>query len=102
MDPTLFKALLALLPASTLFAGAVLFVRAKSPRSLLQLLGAAGLLLVILTHICEGLYLLPWMGWGLEHSAGHYVDLCGALLAFTLFPAGYLLHALGRSNRQIN
>jgi succinate dehydrogenase/fumarate reductase cytochrome b subunit len=98
MNPTLLRALFALLPASALFAGALLYVKAKSPRSWLQLLGAGGLLLVILVHVCEGLQVLPWMGWGLEHSAGHYIDLFGALLAFTLFPAGYLLHALGRSN----
>ncbi len=96
MNPTLFKALLALLPASALFAGALLFVKAKSPRSLLQLLGAGCLLLVILTHLCEGLHVLPGMGWGLEHSVGHYLDLCAALLALTLFPVGYLLHALTR------
>ncbi|HKC70994.1 MAG TPA: hypothetical protein VKB60_05180 [Terriglobales bacterium] len=100
MNTTLFKALLALLPASALFAGAlILFSKARGPRSLLQMLGAACLLLVILTHLCEGLHLLPWMGWGLEHSAGHYIDLCAALLAITFFPAGYLLDALAGSNR---
>jgi hypothetical protein len=35
------------------------------------------------------------LGWvGLEHSAGHYLDLSAAVLGFTLFPLGYLLHAL--------
>ncbi len=95
MDPTLFKALLTLLPASALFAGALLlFSQARSPRSLLQVLGASCLLLVIIAHLCEGLRLLPWMGWGREHSAGHYLDLCAAVLGIALFPAGYLLHAL--------
>lgn len=94
MDPTLFKALLALLPGSALFAGALLlFSKSRSPCSLLQLLGAFCLLLVILAHLCEGLHLLPWMGWGLEHSVGHYLDLCAAVLGIALFPAGYLLHA---------
>jgi succinate dehydrogenase/fumarate reductase cytochrome b subunit len=94
MNPTLLKALVGLLPTSMLFCGsAVLFLRAKTPYSLMQLLGAAGIALVILAHICEGLHLFPWMNWGLEHSAGHYVDLSGAVLAFALFPLGYLLHA---------
>lgn len=30
----------------------------------------------------------------LEHSVGHYLDLWGAVLGLTLFPIGYLLHAL--------
>lgn len=63
-------------------------------RSQLQLLGSGCLVLVILTHICEALHLLPWIGWGLEHSAGHYVDLIGAALGLILFPLGYLLHAV--------
>ena len=95
MNSTLFKALLALLPASALFAGALLlFLKARSPRSLLQLLGASCLLLVVAAHICEGLHLLPWMGWGLEHSAGHYLDLFATFLALTLFPVGYVLNAV--------
>lgn len=40
--------------------------------------------------------MLPWMGWGLEHSPGHYVDLLGAVLGVTLFPVGYLVDALAR------
>ena len=31
---------------------------------------------------------------GLEHSAGHYLDLWSAVLGLTLFPVGYLFHAL--------
>ncbi|HJT01502.1 MAG TPA: hypothetical protein VJ756_20575 [Terriglobales bacterium] len=96
MNLTLLQALVALLPASALFAEALLFVKAESPRSRLQLLGAGSLLLVTLVHVCEGLHVLPWTGWELEHTAGHYVDLCGALLALTLFPTGYLLHAFAR------
>ena len=95
MNPTLFRALLVLLPASAVFAGGLLiFLKARSPRSLLQLLGASCLLLVVVTHICEGSHLLPWMGWGLEHSAGHYLDVFATFLALTLFPMGYLLHAV--------
>jgi len=31
------------------------------------------------------------MGWGLEHSVGHDLDLSGAVLGLTLFPLGYAL-----------
>ena len=41
------------------------------------------------------------MHWGLEHSAGHYVDLVGAVLGLTLFPAGYFLHALPRGKTSL-
>jgi len=34
------------------------------------------------------------MGWGLERSAGHYLDLGSAVLGLTSFPLGYLLHTL--------
>jgi succinate dehydrogenase/fumarate reductase cytochrome b subunit len=92
---TFGKSLLALIPASALFAGALaLFLKGKGTSSWLQLLGSASLVLVVLAHVCEGLRLFPTMGWGLEHSAGHYLDLCSAVLALTLFPIGYLLHAL--------
>jgi hypothetical protein len=34
------------------------------------------------------------MGWGIENSAGHYIDLSSAVLGLIFFPIGYLLHAL--------
>jgi len=61
--------------------------------ALLQLLGAACLVAVVLTHLCEAFDLFPWMGWGLPDSVGHYLDLGSAVLGFTLFPIGYLWHA---------
>lgn len=100
MNPTLFKGLLALVPVSLLFAGSmVFFASGKGVGSFLQLLGAGCLVVVVLAHISEALHLFPWMGWGLEHSAGHYLDLSAAVLGFTLFPVGYLLHAL--AERQV-
>jgi len=88
-------ALAALVPVSVLLAGsAVLFSRGKTAWSLLQLLGAGCLMVVVLTHVSEALHLFPWMHWGLEHSAGHYLDLGSAVLGLTLFPFGYLFHAL--------
>jgi hypothetical protein len=94
MNATLLRALVALVPACTLFVGAlVLFFRGKTVCSFLQLLGAGCLVVVVLSHVSEGLHLFPWMNWGLEHSAGHYLDLWSATLGLTLFPIGYLFHA---------
>jgi len=99
-DITLYNALIALVPVCMLLSGsAVLFVRRKAVTSFVQLLGSAGLLLVVLAHICEALKLLPWMHWGREHSIGHYFDLVSAVLGLTLFPIGYLLHALKERRR---
>ena len=64
----------------------------------MQLVGASCIVLVVLTHVCEALHLFPAMHWGLEHGAGHYVDLAGAILGLTLFPAGHFLQAI-RPNR---
>jgi hypothetical protein len=95
---TLFKALIALVPAGMLFSGSlVIFFRQTRLRALLQLIGAACLVVVVVTHIFEALHLLRSMGWGSEHSVGHYVDLASAVLGLTLFPAGYLLQAVGKT-----
>jgi hypothetical protein len=95
MNVGFLKALVPLAPTCILFAGsAVLFFRAKTVWSFLQLLGAGCLVIVVLAHICEALHLFSWMQWGLERSVGHYLDLWSAVLGLTLFPIGYLLHAL--------
>ena len=95
MNAALLKGLAALVPAGMLFSGSVvLFFRGKSVCSLLQLLGAGCLVLVVLTHVREALHLFPWMHWGLEHGVGHYLDFWSAVLGLTLFPVGYLCHAL--------
>ena|SRR5690349_21495643 len=98
MNATLLRAVLALVPALALLAVFLIrFTRTKSTGSLLQLLGAAFLVVVVLVHICEGLGLLPWMQWGRPHSIGHYVDLASAVLGLTLVPLGYVLaRARGR------
>src|SRR5579864_8108777 len=95
MNGTLLKALIAFLPVGMVFSGsAVRFFRRKSTYSFLQLLGAACLVVVVLTHVSEALHLFPWMHWGAKHSIGHYLDFGSAVLGLTLFPIGYLLHAL--------
>ena len=97
MNVTLLRALVVLVPTGMLFAGsAVLCFRAKTVWCFLQLLGAGCLVVVALTHISEAVHLFPWMHWGLENSPGHYLDLLSAALGLTLFPIGYLLHALAK------
>lgn len=101
MNATLAKTLVALVPAGILFIGSVFWLlRERNLGSFLQLLGAGCLVVVVLTHLCEALHLVPWMHWGLEHSAGHYLDLGTAVLGLTLFPIGYLLHALTKRHLQ--
>jgi hypothetical protein len=64
--------------------------------SLLQLVGAGALVLVVLAHIAEAVHLIPWMCWGSGDGADHYLDLVSATLGLTLFPLGYLLHAVSK------
>ena len=100
MNDTLLKALVVLAPAAMLLVGSLaLFRRDRTTYPLLQLLGAASLVVVVLTHIFEALHAFPSMGWGQENSAGHYIDLCSVVVAAALFPTGYLLHALRKRIR---
>jgi succinate dehydrogenase/fumarate reductase cytochrome b subunit len=95
VNAALLTSLLALVPTSLLLTGsAVVFFRRRSVSSFMQLIGAGCLVVVAVAHICEALRLFPAMHWGLEHSAGHYLDLSSAVLGLTLFPIGYLLQAL--------
>lgn len=97
MNATLFKALIAMVPACMLFSGSViLFTTGKTICSFLQVLGAGCLVVVVLAHVCEALQLFPSMHWGLRHSAGHYLDFWSAVLGLVLFPLGYLFDALRR------
>src|SRR6516162_5618286 len=75
MNPMELKAAIALSPALLLLIGSVaLFAKTYSMSAFLQLVGAGCLVLVVLAHICEAFGLLPWMGWGLADSVGHYID----------------------------
>jgi hypothetical protein len=97
MNATLFKALIAMVPACMLFSGSViLFTRGKTICSFLQVLGAGCLVVVVLAHVCEAFQLFPSMHWGLRHSTGHYLDFGSAVLGLVLFPLGYLFDALIR------
>ena len=95
MDTTLLKSIAASVPITALLVGSmVICSRGARASSILQATGAACLMVVVVAHMCEALHLLPWMRWGEEHSAGHFLDLAGAALGVTLFPLGYLLQAL--------
>lgn len=97
MNPTLAKALAALVPTGILLVGSTLqFSRRKGMAAVFQLIGAACLLVVVIAHLCEALDWFPWMHWGLEHSVGHYIDLVAAIGGLALFPIGYLFGALTR------
>jgi hypothetical protein len=99
MNPTAVKAVVALLTVSVLFFGSLLmFARRTALSSVLQLLGAGCLVVVALAHLCESIGLFRFMHWGMEHGAGHYLDLTSAVLGLTLFPVGYLLHAITNRN----
>jgi len=97
MNPTFAKALIGLFPGSILLLGSgIIFLRRRTTSSLLQVIGASGFVTVGLTHVCEAAHFLPWMKWGLGNSPGHYLDLASALVALTLFPIGYLVHAVAQ------
>jgi len=95
MNPTLIKALGVMMLGAVLLARSIALSRRDSALySLLQVLGAASLIIVVTTHIFEAVGAFPWMGWGRADSLGHYIDLSSAILALTLFPLGYLIHAM--------
>jgi hypothetical protein len=77
-----------------LLGSLVRFVRRKEACAALQVIGAGGLLIVVLTHVAEALHVFPGMGWGLPDSAGHYLNMVSVVLGLALFPVGYLGGAL--------
>lgn len=86
-----------IVPAGAILWGAIMLrIREKTIWSLLQLLGACGFVIVVLAHMAETFHFLPWMSWGRPDSAGHYLDLIGAVAGLILFPVGYLGEALSR------
>ncbi len=95
MEGALLKTVVALMLALLLTAGAlILWLRARRITALLQLIGAGGLLIVGIAHLAEAAQLFTFMGWGRPDSVGHYLDLAGAIVGGSLFPCGYLAHAL--------
>jgi len=91
MNTMLVKALSLLVPASLLLWYSLALFRRRLRWSGLQLIGTAAFVIMVLTHVCEALTLFPWMGWGAEHSPGHYLDLSSAVLGLMLLPAAYVM-----------
>jgi MFS family permease len=64
-----------------------------------QLIGAAFLGMVVLTHVAERFSLFTKMEWGRPNTAGHYLDLTSAAVGLTLPSIGHICAALtGRKN----
>ncbi len=101
MNAISVRVLIALVFVLTLDAwSAAVFVRTRTVGSVLQLLGATCLLTVVLTHVAEAAGIFPFMHWAARHSAGHYVDLCSAILGITLFSVGILMRGSRRPQRR--
>ena len=73
-----------------------LVAKEQSAWTFLQLLGAGLLMVMVLAHVAEAFDLLPWMGWGLADSVGHYIDLISAAAGSTLFPVGYAVRVIAK------
>ena len=92
MNPTL--AVIGCIFFPVLFASVVGFANERTLQAFVQLLGAVLLLVVVFAHVAEEFHLFYSMRLGSPDSAGHYIDLCSAVLVVVLFPTGYLLHSL--------
>ncbi|MGH7032752.1 MAG: hypothetical protein ACREFL_03380 [Stellaceae bacterium] len=74
------------------FAGSAIIVcREKTMPAFAQLVGAALLVVVVLTHVAETFEIWPGMGWGRPDSAGHDLDLFSVIGGSILFSGGWLL-----------
>ncbi len=97
MNATLMKAVALLAVAGALFAfTATRRFRTRPLAASLQLTGTGCWVMVALVHVCEALGLFPGMGWGEEHSVGHYLDLGSAVLGTGLLVIGFLLQSASR------
>ena len=79
-----------------LCASAIALAREKTAPACVQLIGSALLTVMVYTHFAETFHLFPQMGWGLPHSAGHYLDLMSAWVGAALFGLGYFLRKRAR------
>jgi hypothetical protein len=76
------------------------FARTPTASGALPLLGAACLLVMVLTHLSEALHLFPAMGWGQRHSPGHYLDWVSTALGIAFLVAASLCPLLRRAGSQ--
>lgn len=89
---TAMRALVGLVFAVGVLGYAVTRFRShRTTSTILQVLGAGCLIMVVLTHVAEGLHAASSMGWGQPHSVGHYLDLTSAVLALGCLLAASLL-----------
>jgi len=86
------------LAAACVFLGvaAVLLLTRRSLGAALQALGVACFGVMALTHVFEAFSILPALGWGQPHGAGHVIDLTAALLGVTLMTISFLLRRWNR------
>src|SRR5436309_14201775 len=102
MNITLLKALIALLPTCILFSSlVVLFLKGRTTSSFLQLVGAACLVMVVLTHVYEALHIFHSMHWVAERSVDDYLDFWSAILAIILCTIGYFISALTKGQSKM-
>lgn len=80
-------------------ASVVGFLRHRRQADLVQLLGSALLLVMVLTHVAEHFHLLMAMRWGSPDSAGHYLDLSSAVGGIGLLSGGIAMKFARKSRR---
>jgi len=91
MNMTLIVAVVIGVPIVLLFIlAARRFATTPTVTSALTVLGAASLVVMVLTHIAEALNLFPAMGWGQRHSVGHYLDLLSVYAGIAFLVAAAL------------
>ena len=73
------------------------FTRTPTVAAAFPVLGAGSLMVMVLTHVAEGLHLFPTMGWGQQHSAGHYLDWVSTFLGIAFLVAAALCPLLERN-----
>src|SRR5262249_45430956 len=80
----LIRAFVMLVPslAFALWSGNAL-MRTRTPGARLRFTGAMCLVVVVFTHIAEGLNAFAFRDWGQSQSASHYLDLFSAIAGVT-------------------
>ena len=97
MTATLARALLIGAPILLLLVLSFLrFVRTPALTAAFPMLGAACLLVMVVSHVAEAQHFFPSMGWGERHSPGHYVDMTSTWLGIAFLVAASLCPLLRR------
>lgn len=81
MNGTLWRATVgAFLVIGLLLYSIVALTRRQTLQRWLTFLGSVCSMIVVVTHLCEGLQMFRDMRWGAPDSPGHYLDLSSALI----------------------